>query len=135
MFGYLFVLVNLFILIGKSDLMTNTLFHITLVSKALWVLVVGDIFVILGLICLTVQVFKATRTSSAEIVDHIISTLIFILYLIEFIVVRGAGTSTFFILMLMSLLALIAGFTITISTARRDITMDRDSAANIPGVR
>ncbi len=135
MFGYLFILVNLFILIGKSDLMTNILFHITLVSKALWVLVVGDIFVVLGLICLTIQVFKATRTSSAEIVDHIISTLIFILYLIEFIVVRGAGTSTFFILMLMSLLALIAGFTITISTARRDITMDRDSGVHIPGPR
>jgi len=135
MFGFLFVLINLFILIGKADLMTNTLFHITLVSGALWVLVVGDIFVILGLICLTIQVFKSTRTNSAEIVDHIVSTLIFILYLIEFIVVRGAGTSTFFILMLMSLLAVIAGFTITISTARRDITMDKDSAANIPGGR
>ena len=135
MFGFLFILINLFILIGKADLMTNTLFHITLVSGALWVLVVGAIFVILGLICLTIQVFKATRTNSAEIVDHIISTLIFILYLIEFIVVRGAGTSTFFILMLMSLLALIAGFTITISTARRDITMDRDSAVHVPGPR
>jgi hypothetical protein len=135
MFGYLFVLVNLFILIGKADIMTGILFHITLISKAMWVLVTGDIFVILGLICLTVQVFKSTRTSSAEILDHIVSTLIFILYLIEFIVVRSAGTSTFFILMLMSLLAVIAGFTITISTARRDITMDRDSAATIPGVR
>ena len=135
MFGYLFVLVNLFILIGKADIMTGILFHITLISKAMWVLVTGDIFVIIGLICLTIQVFKATRTSSAEILDHIVSTLIFILYLIEFIIVRSAGTSTFFILMLMSLLALIAGFTITISTARRDITMDRDSAATIPGVR
>jgi hypothetical protein len=135
MFGYLFVLVNLFILIGKADIMTGILFHITLISKAMWVLVTGDIFVIIGLICLTIQVFKATRTSSAEILDHIVSTLIFILYLIEFIIVRSAGTSTFFILMLMSLLALIAGFTITISTARRDITMDRDSAATIPRVR
>lgn len=135
MFGYLFVLINIFILIGKADIMTGLLFHITLISKAVWFLFVGDIFVILGLICLTIQVFKATRTSSAEVVDHIMSTLIFILYLIEFITIRGAGTSTFFILTLMSLLAVIAGFTITISTARRDITMDKDSAATIPGVR
>ena len=95
----------------------------------------GDIFVILGLICLTIQVFKATRTSSAEILDHIISTLIFILFLIEFIVVKSAGNSTFFILMLMALLAVIAGFTITISTARRDITMDGIPPVNIPGTR
>ena len=135
MFGYLFVLINIFILIGKSDLMAGRLISIDLHPNVPWTLCVGDIFVILGLICLTIQVFKATRTSSAEVVDHIISTLIFILYLIEFIVVRGAGTSTFFILMLMSLLALIAGFTITISTARRDITMDKESAATIPGVR
>jgi hypothetical protein len=131
MFGFLFVLINIFVLIGK-DLMTHMLFSLKLISGALWVLTVGDIFVILGLICLTIQVFKATRTSSAEVLDHIISTLIFILYLIEFIVVRGAGNTTFFILMLMSLLAVIAGFTITISTARRDITLDKDSAVNIP---
>jgi hypothetical protein len=135
MFGYLFVLINIFVLIGKADLMMHQLLKFTLISKAEWVLYVGDLFIILGLICLTVQVFKATRTSSAEVLDHIISTLIFILYLIEFISVRGAGTSTFFILMLMSLLAVIAGFTITISTARRDITLDKDSAVNIPGSR
>jgi hypothetical protein len=135
MFGYLFVLVNLFILIGKADLMGGKLISFNLHPNVPWTLCVGDIFVILGLICLTVQVFKSTRTSSAEIVDHIISTLIFILYLIEFIVVKSAGNSTFFILMLMALLAVIAGFTITISTARRDVTLDKDSAANIPGVR
>jgi hypothetical protein len=135
MFGFLFVLINIFILIGKSDLMAGKLISINLHPNVPWTLCVGDIFVILGLICLTIQVFKATRTSSAEILDHVISTLIFILFLIEFIVVKSAGNSTFFILMLMALLALIAGFTITISTARRDITMDRDSPVNIPGTR
>jgi hypothetical protein len=136
MFGYLFVLINIFILIGKSTIMTGVLIRMTLhAGSDPWTLCVGDIFVILGLICLTIQVFKATRTSSAEVLDHIISTLIFILFLIEFIVVKSAGNSTFFILMLMALLAVIAGFTITISTARRDITLDKDSAVNIPGSR
>jgi len=135
MFGFLFVLINLVILIGKSDIMTRQLLSITLISKAVWILFFGDLFVILGLICLTIQIIKATRTSQAEVVDHILSTLIFVLFLIEFIVVGAAGTSTFFILMLMSLLAVIVGFTITISTARRDITLDKDSAAGIPGVR
>ena len=135
MFGYLFILINLFILIGKSDIMTRQLLSITLISKAVWTLFIGDLFVIVGLICLTIQIIKATRTSQAEVVDHILSTLIFVLFLVEFIVVGAAGNSTFFILLLMSLLAVIVGFTITISTARRDITLDKDSAAGIPGVR
>jgi lysylphosphatidylglycerol synthetase-like protein (DUF2156 family) len=135
MFGYLFILINLFILIGKSDIMTRQLLSITLISKAVWTLFIGDLFVIVGLICLTIQIIKATRTSQAEVVDHIVSTLIFVLFLVEFIVVGAAGNSTFFILLLMSLLAVIVGFTITISTARRDITLDKDSAAGIPGVR
>jgi hypothetical protein len=136
MFGYLFVLINIFILLGKPTIMSGVLIKMTLhAGSDPWILCVGDIFVILGLICLTIQVFKATRTSSAEVVDHIISTLIFILFLIEFIVVKSAGNSTFFILMLMALLAVIAGFTITISTARRDVTLDRDGGPNIQGVR
>ena len=51
---------------------------------------------------------------------------VFIIFLIEFIVVKGAGTSTFFILALMSLFDVIAGFSVTITTARRDVTLDRD---------
>jgi hypothetical protein len=98
-----------------------------MMSGAVWLLSVGDLFIILGLIFLFVEVFKSTRTSQAAILDHILSTLVFIIFLVEFIVVKGAGSSMFLILCLMSLFDVIAGFTITITTARRDITVDRDS--------
>ncbi len=132
MFGYLFVLINIFVLIGKSEIMSRLIFKLKLISGATWYMTIGDLFIIAGLTCLTIQVFKATRTSQAQVVDLIISTLIFVLFMIEFIVVRGAGTSTFFILCLMSLMAVIAGFSITISSARRDVTLDKDGGLNLP---
>ena len=82
----------------------------------------GDILVMLGIIFLYFEILKATRASKATIVDHALSLVVFIIFLIEYIVVAGAGTATFMILALMSLLDVIAGFTITISTSRRDIS-------------
>jgi hypothetical protein len=132
MFGFLLILIDIFILLGKGEVMNNLLFKFKLMSGAIWFMTVGDLFVIVGLICLFIEVLKSTRTSQAAIMDHILSTLVFIVFLIEFIMVRGAGTSTFFILSLMSLFDVIAGFTVTITTARRDITMDRDSQMGAP---
>ncbi|MBI2424253.1 MAG: hypothetical protein HYV27_15585 [Candidatus Hydrogenedentes bacterium] len=82
----------------------------------------GDIFVMLGVILLYFEILKATRASRSTIVDHALSMLVFVAFLIEYIVVAGAGTATFMILTLMALLEVIAGFTITISTSRRDVS-------------
>jgi hypothetical protein len=127
MFGFLLVAYDILIVIGKTDIMGDALLRLKMMSGATWLLTVGDLFVILGLIFLFVEVFKSTRTSQAAILDHILSTLVFIIFLVEFIVVKGAGSSVFLILCLMSLFDVIAGFSITITTARRDITMDRNS--------
>ena len=83
---------------------------------------VGDILVMLGIVFLYFEILKATRASRSTIMDHVLSLIVFIVYLTEYIVVAGAGTATFMILALMSLLDVIAGFTITISTSRRDIS-------------
>jgi hypothetical protein len=52
--------------------------------------------------------------------------VVFVLFLIEFLVVKDCGTSTFFILGLMSLLDVIAGFTVSIVAARRDFSFGGD---------
>ena len=88
----------------------------------------GDVLVMLGIIFLYVEILKATRASRSTIIDHALSLVVFIIYLVEYIVVAGAGTATFMILALMSLLDVIAGFTITISTSRRDISFGADGS-------
>ena len=44
-------------------------------------------------------------------------------YLIEFLLVKSAGAGVFLVLTLMSFLDLIAGFTVTLGAARRDVTI------------
>jgi len=128
-FLFLLIVLNIVFIFGggTSTGLYGKFFGITMPSKATWVFTWGDFFLALGLLCLFIEVIKATRTSNKEIYDHILSTLTFIIFLLEFILVKRAGSSVFLLLTLMSLFDVIAGFTITISTARRDISLDRDS--------
>jgi len=98
---------------------------VELVSGARFTLVIGDLMILAGLTLLFVELLKATRTGVVALTDHILSTLVFVAYLVEFLTVREAATSVFFILMCISLVDVIAGFSITISGARRDFGISR----------
>jgi hypothetical protein len=92
------------------------------VSGAPRVLTLGDRMVVVGLACLFVEIMKSTRIGNTSIVEHILSTAVFILYLVEFILVGACASSTFFILMVMSLIDVIAGFSVSMSAAQRDVS-------------
>ena len=103
----------------------DNILDMTMPSGATWQLSTGELLVVCGLFLLFFEIFKATRTSNASIVDHILSTGLFVVCVVELLVVPQAATSIFFIITIMTLLDVIAGFTITISTARRDIGLER----------
>lgn len=96
-------------------------FGISMVSGDTWTVSFSDLFVLLGLALLFAEVVKATRTSTREIINHALSMLVFVAALVEFIVLKGFATSTFFFLTLMCLFDVVAGYTISIVAARRDI--------------
>jgi hypothetical protein len=100
---------------------TRELFGLTMVSGARWALTLGDLTVALAITCLFLEIMKSGRTGNATIANHILSTIVLIVYIIEFILVYAAATSLFFMLTLIALFDVIAGFTITIRTATRDI--------------
>jgi hypothetical protein len=50
--------------------------------------------------------------------------------LVEFLLVRQAGTSTFFILMIISMVDVLGGFTVTLRTAQRDMTIEKVDAVS-----
>jgi hypothetical protein len=60
-----------------------------------------------------------------SVLDHILSMGLFIAMLIEFLLVRQAGTSTFFILMMISVVDVLGGFIITLRTAQRDMMIEK----------
>jgi hypothetical protein len=81
----------------------------------------GELIVCLAVLLLFVEIVKATRTGGATAIDHALSLLLFVGCLIEFLAVPQTGTAMFMIITLMTLLDVIAGFTISLSTARRDL--------------
>jgi hypothetical protein len=95
-------------------------FEITLPSAGVWKPTLGDIVLAVGLFFLFFEVIKATRTGGASVVDHAISMIVFVACLIMFLIWNRAATSTFFLLMMMALIDVIAGFSVTIVSARRD---------------
>lgn len=111
-----------------ADLLKENIWTFNLLSGAQWVFSVSDFLLSISVICLYIEIFKATRTSAVSIVDHGLSLFVFIICIVEFIVIPQTGNSTFFIIMFMSLFDVIAGFTITISTARRDFGLGAHSA-------
>ena len=95
-------------------------FPITLPSAGVWQLTLGDILLAVGLFLLFFEILKATRTGGNSIVDHAFSMIVFVVCLILFLIWDRAATSTFFLLMLMAMIDVIAGFSVTINAARRD---------------
>jgi hypothetical protein len=56
--------------------------------------------------------------------DHLLSMILFVGMLVEFIMVKEAATSTFFILLALSFVDVIAGFSVSIRTAQRDVAFE-----------
>jgi hypothetical protein len=101
----------------------GVIFDLPMVSQQVWDFTWRDLMVVFGVVCLFGEVLKSTNTSSRAIVNHILSTLVFIVYLVEFIVVGFAAQSVFFILMILALFDVLAGLTISIKAARRDLAV------------
>jgi hypothetical protein len=109
---------------GQPGGWTNQLLQIRMVSGAEWSLTWGDLMLLIGVVCLFFEVLKSTNTGRSSLIEHMLSTLLFILFLVEFILAGAAASSVFFLLMAMSLVDVIAGFSISITGAGRDVTME-----------
>ncbi len=101
----------------------HVLLSINMTSGALWSLTVSDVLITAALVLLFIEVLKATRTGAGTILDHLLSTLVFIACLVEFIIVREAATSTFFLIMVIAFIDVVAGYSVSIRSARRDLAV------------
>ena len=115
---------------GSSTLDTTTktlvthsadLFSIRMPNGGEWHFMRGDLMLLLGLILLGAEVVKATYTRGGAMADQALSTMLLIIFLVEFLLVPQASTSLFFLLTLMSAFDVVVGAIVGIRTARRDI--------------
>ncbi len=105
------------------DMLSMEMFSISMLSGAQWTMLLGDVIIVTALALLFFEVVKATRTGGWSVVDHLLSALVFIAFLVEFLLVRQAATEVFFILTVVAFIDLIAGFSVSIRSAGRDVSI------------
>jgi hypothetical protein len=120
---------NLMLLTMAGGLMTldaagklaAPLFTIPMASGGAWPVTGGDLFLAGSLIVLFVELLKSTNSRNVAIANHALSMILFVACLVEFLLLKGFATSVFFLVTLMVLLDVLAGFIVTIVSSRRDI--------------
>jgi hypothetical protein len=121
-----FVLYNLG-LTGLLDADGNpwdgVLFSVAMISGGNWSMTLADLLVVIALMLLFVEVLKSTRTSNVSVVDHMLSLGVLVLFIVEFLLVQGAATSLFFVLMFIAAIDVLAGFSVSLRAASRDISV------------
>lgn len=108
--------------------MVQPIFSVSMFSGDAWGVSFADVFMGLSLLLLFVEIVKATRTDAMSIVNHGLSMLLCVVCVIQFIAIQGFSNSVFFLLTMMSILDVVAGFTITIVAAKRDFGASGDIA-------
>lgn len=106
-----------------SEYLASEIFSLSMYSGGTWTFTIGDGLLFLTLLIMFVEIIKATRTGPVSMLDHSLSMIVFILCLVEFLIRPEAATSVFFLIMVAALIDVVAGFMITISSARRDMAV------------
>src|SRR3984957_9642543 len=89
-----------------------------------WVLTWGDVLLAFAVVLLWVEILKSTRIGPRSVMDHILAMALFIAMLVEFLLVKQAGTSTFFLLMIIALVDVLSGFIVGMRSAQRQVEIE-----------
>jgi hypothetical protein len=106
---------------GAPERMSAQLFAIRTASHTLWPVSLADLLLAGALVVLFIELLKSTTSRQVAIVNHSLSMILFIVCLVEFLLIPAFATSAFFLLTLMVLLDVLAGFIVTIVASRREI--------------
>lgn len=125
---------NLILLIQRGGLqstevsarLADPVFTVRMASGGAWAVNLGDLLLAASLVVLFIELLKSTNSRKAAIVNHALSLILFVACLVEFLLLKGFATSVFFLITLMVLLDVLAGFIVTIVSSRRNIDLHED---------
>jgi hypothetical protein len=113
-----------FIFLLPPDIWTAQAIAVPMPSGVLWRLTWEDILIAVAMLLLWVEIVKSASIGVRTIVDHGLSMLLFAGMLAEFLLVKSTGTSTFFLLLVISLVDVLAGFAIGARSAQRQVAIE-----------
>jgi hypothetical protein len=105
--------------------MTQVLVTVDMANNGKWVVHTGDLFIFATVVILFIELLKSTQSGRVAIINHSLSMLLFIGCLVEFLLYQNFATSTFFLITAMVLLDVLAGFIVSIASARREVDIVR----------
>lgn len=103
--------------------MNEDFLAVPMASGATWFVTPGHALITFTISLLFFELLKSTGFGRAAVMNHAFSMILFIVCLIEFLMFPAFATSVFFLIMLMTLLDVMAGFMVTIASARRDFAV------------
>jgi hypothetical protein len=119
-----FAIYNIIAFLMPGVSWTGAVTTVRMMSGADWTMSVGDILIALAIVLLCGEVLKSTRIGIRTVVDHALSLMLFLGMLIEFLLVKQAATATFFLLLVVGFIDVLAGFAVTLRSAQRDLTVE-----------
>ena len=105
----------------------NEIWHVYMISGGEWGITPSDAIVAGSVLILLIDMLKwARRAGQRTILDLVLSMVLFVVMLIEFMTVKAVVSSTFFLLLVISFVDVAGGFAISIraAVARRDVLLD-----------
>ncbi len=108
----------------EGDPWATEIFSFRMMSGGEFSMTLGILLIVVALLLLFVEIVKSTRTSNASVVDHLLSTVVFVAFLVEFLLVQGAAHPVFFTLMVITLVDVLAGFSVSLRAAGRDVHLE-----------
>ena len=119
-----FAVYNMIAFLTPGVSWTAAVTTVHMMSGTDWVLTWEDLFIALAIFLLWIEIIKSTRLGMRSVMDHILAMGLFIAMLVEFLLVGRAGTSTFFLLMMISLVDVLAGFIVGMRSAQRQVEIE-----------
>ncbi len=116
-----FAVYNMIAFLTPGVSWTTSVATVHMMSGQDWVLTWEDLLLAFAILLLAVEIMKSTRMGMRSIVDHVLAMALFIAMLVEFLLVRQAGTSTFFLLMMIALVDVLGGFIVSIRRSQRQV--------------
>ena len=122
-----FAIYNLVVFLMPGFSWTNEIWHVYMISGGEWGITPSDAIVAGSVVILLIDMLKsARRTGRRTILDNVLSMVLFVGMLIEFMTVKAVVSSTFFLLLVISFVDVAASFGVSVraAVARRDILLD-----------
>jgi len=101
------------------DLSARPIASILMPSGVKWKPIAADVLLFFAVLVLYLELYKTTRIGSMAKYEHFLSALVFLIFLAEFLFIKRCATSTFGIVMLLSLIDVIGGIAISRAMRRK----------------